>query len=280
MRRVAELLQASGVSVAEARALLAHRTGRAREWLIAHPEHEIDAETAASFLADAARRRRGEPLAYLVGEREFYSRRFVVNPGVLVPRPETEVLVRLAVQRAAGLPAPGVLDLGTGSGCIGITLALEMTGAAVVASDISGAALEVARANAKNLGARVAFVQGDWYAAVQGRFDLIVANPPYVAPADPHLAELKYEPAQALAAPDQGLACLRRIVAGAPPYLNAGGWLLVEHGYDQAAAVREMFAAAGFDTISTTRDDAGIERVTSGRHRQAPAARSDAQGQT
>ena len=280
VRPVAALLRASGLPPAEARTLLAHRTGCTRESLIAHPEQGLDDAKAEQFLQDAARRRAGEPLAYLIGEREFYSRRFAVTPAVLVPRPETELLVQMALERAAGIAAPRILDLGTGSGCIAISLALELPGADVVATDISAGALDVARANARQLGAQVAFVAGDWYASVEGRFDLIVANPPYVAPGDPHLADLRFEPASALAASDHGLSCLRQIIAGAPEHLHAGGRLLLEHGYDQAIAVHEMLASGGFEEISTARDHAGIERTTAGRFGLKPAAQSAAQGAT
>lgn len=256
------LLAASGLPAAEARALLAHVLGAPREALIARPQQAVAASAADRFAALAARRRAGEPLAYLLGEREFYGRAFGVDANVLVPRPETETLVTLALTRLQALAAPRVLDLGTGSGCIAITLALQCPRATVVATDASLDALAVARANAERLAARVAFAHGDWYRAVEGRFDLIVSNPPYVAEGDPHLAELRHEPPLALTAGADGLACLRTIIAGAPTHLTPGGWLLVEHGYGQGAAVRELFRAAGFAAIATERDLAGIERVT------------------
>jgi release factor glutamine methyltransferase len=189
---------------------------------------------------------------------------------VLVPRPETELLVELALARLRSRSAPRVLDLGTGSGCIAVTLALECPQADVVAVDRSADALAVAQANARRLGATVEFAQGDWYQAVDGRFDLVVANPPYVAAADPHLRELRHEPQHALVAGADGLADLRRIVAWAPAHLNFGGSLAVEHGHDQAASLRELLAQAGFVDVETHRDLAGIERVCTGALPAAP----------
>ncbi|HUL64698.1 MAG TPA: peptide chain release factor N(5)-glutamine methyltransferase [Burkholderiaceae bacterium] len=274
--KVAELLKASALPLLEARALLAHALASPREALVAHPEREVNRDAARKFEDLVARRRSGEPLAYLVGEREFYGRPFVVTAAVLIPRPETELLVQLALEHARGLASPKVLDLGTGSGCIAISLALELNSAEVLATDIRAAALAVARANAARLGARVHFIESDWYSAVVDRFDLIVANPPYVAEGDPHLSDLRYEPQSALVASDSGLACLRPIIAGAPAHLKPAGKLLVEHGYDQAAAVQEIFATAGFEAIKTDRDATGIERVTSGILRAGQASDSEA----
>ncbi|MCS6945485.1 MAG: peptide chain release factor N(5)-glutamine methyltransferase [Sutterellaceae bacterium] len=259
----AALLAAAGLPRREARALLAHVLAVPREALIADPQRPVPTAAAARFAQLAQRRRAGEPLAYLLGYCEFYGRPFAVNAAVLVPRPETETLVQLALARLRQMAAPWVLDLGTGSGCVAVTLALECAAATVLASDVSSAALAVARANAHRLGAQVAFFQGDWLAAVRGPFDLIVSNPPYVAAGDPHLAALRFEPAAALIGGDDGLAALRAIIKAAPSSLRSGGWLLVEHGYDQAAAVRALLRGAGFGAITTTRDAAGIERVTS-----------------
>jgi release factor glutamine methyltransferase len=262
------LLAASGLPQLEARALLAHELQSRREVLIAHPEREVEAATAQRFERLAARRRDGEPLAYLLGEREFYGRTFAVTPSVLIPRPETELLVRLAIERAAHVPSPRILDLGTGSGCIAITLALENSAATIFATDIERSALEISRTNAQRLGASVRFAQSDWYAAVEGFFDVIVANPPYVAPGDMHLHTLRHEPQPALVAADHGLACLRRVIAGAPTRLTQGGWLLVEHGYDQAIAVRKLFSEQGLAEVQTHQDDAKLDRVTTGRRAQ------------
>ena len=270
MSSVAALLARSALPRAEARLLLAAVLDLPIESLVAHPERTIDEEAAARFAVLAARRALGEPVAYLLGEREFYGRRFSVSPAVLVPRPETELLIQLALGRLQTMPAPRLLDLGTGSGCIAIALALECPAATVLAVDRSADALAIARGNAQRLGADIEFVLGDWYQNVRGRFDVIVANPPYVAATDPHLAELRHEPQQALVAGADGLADLRRIVAGAPAHLNFDGWLAVEHGHDQGGSVRELFARAGFVDIQTHRDLAGIERVCIGRLRATP----------
>lgn len=270
MTSVADLLVRSALPRAEARLLLAAALGKPVESLLARPEQAVEEDAAARFAAMARRRAQGEPVAYLLGEKEFYGRRFAVSPAVLVPRPETELLVELALRRLRSQPAPRVLDLGTGSGCIAVTLALECAAATVVAVDRCADALALASANAQRLGARVEFVQGDWYELVGGRFDLIVANPPYVAAADPHLDGLQHEPRRALVAGPDGLADLRRIVAGAPGRLNSGGTLAVEHGYDQGAIVRGLFARAGFAGIETHRDLAGIERVCTGMMPAAP----------
>jgi release factor glutamine methyltransferase len=262
-RTVAQLLAASGLPTAEARALLAHRLAVPRERLIARPAAAVDCAAAADFAAAAARRAAGEPLAYLLGEREFYGRPFTVTPEVLVPRPETELLVDLALERLRGLPHPRVLDLGTGSGCVAVTLALEHAGARVTATDASTAALAVAQGNAARHGAAVQFRHGDWYAALppNAEFDLIVSNPPYVAAGDPHLAELRYEPAVALTDGADGLGCLLLVVRGARAHLAARGWLLVEHGHDQAGAVHGLFAAVGLAGASRA-DLQGHLRVT------------------
>lgn len=266
------LLAASALPAAEARALLACATGATRESLIAFPERAVGADAAQCFAALAARRRAGEPMAYLLGVQEFYGRPFRVTPAVLIPRPETELLVDLALEALRATARPRVLELGTGSGCIALTLALARPDAWIVATDASTAALAVVHANARALGARVDFVASDWYAAIQGRFDAIVANPPYVAADDPHLADLRYEPRDALTDRADGLACLRAIVAGADAHLAPGGWLLVEHGYDQAAAVRGLFEGAGFAQLRTVRDACGIERACVGRRIDARCA--------
>jgi len=262
------------IAANEARLLLLHVTGVTATTLAAHPEQELRPSQTAQFLALVKRRMAGEPIAYLTGLREFYGREFMVSPAVLIPRPETEHLVECALAKLRGLASPRVLDLGTGSGCVAITLALELR-ADVVAADVSADALAVARQNAGRLCARVEFVESDWYASVEGRFDLVVANPPYVAEGDAHLTEgdLRFEPMQALSSGADGLAAIRRIIAEAPAHLEPDGWLFFEHGYDQAAAVAAVLAGAGFGELEQHQDLAGIVRVSGGRltgAREAP----------
>lgn len=256
------------IPVAEARLLLGEVLGRNHAWLEAHRDDLIEAAAAQRFAALVARRAAGEPVAYLLGRREFYGRDFAVSPAVLIPRPETELLVEVALAAVAGRANPRILDLGTGSGCIAVTLALELPGAEVTAVDISAAALAVARGNAQALGAGLRCLQSEWFAALGGeRFDLIVSNPPYVAEGDPHLAagDLRFEPAVALACGRDGLDAIRCILAAAPDHLEPGASLHVEHGYDQAGAMAELLMAAGFNDISQHQDLAGIVRVSGGR---------------
>jgi len=250
----------------EARLLLLHVADVTATTLAAHPEQELRPAQTTQFLSLLERRAAGEPVAYLTGSREFYGRDFEVSPAVLIPRPETEHLVECGIDKARGRAIARILDLGTGSGCVAITLALELR-ADVVGSDVSAAALTVARWNAERLGARIEFVESNWYERVDGRFDLIVANPPYVAEGDAHLAEgdLRFEPKAALASGADGLSAIRRIVAEAPAHLRADGWLLFEHGYDQAQTVAEILTVAGFADIEQHRDLAGIIRVSGGR---------------
>lgn len=258
---VGELIAASGLAAPEARSLLAFVLQAAREALIARPEQPVQAPAAQRFASLCARRRAGEPIAYLLGEREFFGRSFGVDRSVLIPRPETECLVEAALEVLEGIRAPRVADLGTGSGCIAITLALQRPDARVYATDLSRPALERARANAAALGARVEFLCGSWYEPLAGRFDLIVSNPPYVAQGDPHLADLVFEPEEALTAGVDGLSCLRTIVESASAHLAEDGALLVEHGFDQAPRVQEMMYASGFRSAVTREDLAGIPRV-------------------
>lgn len=269
------LVAASALPRIDARALAEHASGRSRAWLIAHGDEPVPPGQADAFRALAARRRAGEPLAYLVGWREFRGRRFAVSPAVLVPRPETEGLVDAALARLEPTgrdgAAPRVLDLGTGSGAIAVSIALERPGAVLTATDASPDALAVARANAAALGAPpIDFRLGDWWAALPGDaapFDLVVSNPPYVAAADPHLLDgsLRHEPPAALAAGPDGLAAIDAIVAGAAARLVPGGWLLLEHGRDQGAAVRGRLASAGFEEVATLPDLQGLDRIALGR---------------
>ena len=249
----------------DARLLLQYATGCTHADLLARPETPVIAPAYAQFAEWVERRAAGEPLAYLVGESEFRGRIFQVSPAVLIPRPETEVLIDLALERLAGLSKPRILDLGTGSGIIAISLALECPRATIVAVNVSPEAISVARNNAGRLGANIDFRQGDWFAPVTGEhFDLIVSNPPYVADGDPHLEfdGLPFEPRLALTDGADGLACIQRIVADAPAHLNAGGWLLFEHGYDQGAASRNLLTTAGFKSPTIIPDLAGIDRVS------------------
>jgi release factor glutamine methyltransferase len=256
-----DLIASSGIAASEARSLLAFALDTTRESLIAQPQRQVTASAAARFRDLCAKRLAGEPIAYLLGEREFFGRSFRVDRSVLIPRPETECLVEAALQALKGLDRPSVLDLGTGSGCIAITLALERPDADVSATDVSEPSLELARTNAAALGARVAFVHADWYVPNGRRFDLVVSNPPYVAADDPHLAELGYEPREALTDGGDGLACLRQIIGQAPAHLSSRGALLVEHGFDQGGAVRAMMIESGFGSVRTLADLAGVERV-------------------
>jgi release factor glutamine methyltransferase len=261
------LLATSALPQVEARALLAHVLGIAREQLIAHPENCVAPEAATRFEALAQRRRSGEPLAYLRGEQEFYGRRFIVSPAVLVPRPDTETLIDVALTCLRERRQPRVLELGTGSGCIAITLKLECPEAALTATDVSVEALAVAEANARALGASIEFRAGHWFEAVGTpvRYDLIVSNPPYVAAGDPHLSALTAEPSIALTDGADGLRCLAEIIDTATNHLNDLGWLVLEHGYDQAAAVADLVKATGLRDVEVVRDTAGHARVTRAR---------------
>ena len=250
----------------ENRILLCHALGLTRVGLITQSERVLSAAEAAALQALVERRLNGEPIAYIVGRREFYGLDFAVNSAVLIPRPDTELLVELALER---LPVKGrVLDMGTGSGAIAVAISHTRPDAVVSAIDVSNAALEVASTNAAANQAPVRFLQSDWYGALAGEvFELIVSNPPYIADGDAHLAQgdLRFEPADALTDHADGLSALRQIAAGAPRHLAPQGWLLMEHGYDQAAQVRELLVAHGYSEVQSWRDLAGIERVTGGR---------------
>jgi len=271
MTTIATLLRQARIRIdpAEADLLLAHALGRSRSWLLAHGDDDIAADDAARFTGLVERRAAGEPVAYLTGSRGFWSLELAVTPATLVPRPETEWLVELALARIPADAETRIADLGTGSGAIALAIAKERPRARVVATDASGPALDVARENARrNRIGNVEFRQGDWYAPLAGEsFDLIASNPPYIALGDPHLDEgdLRFEPRSALLSGADGLDAIRAIVSDAPSHLRAGGWLLLEHGWEQGEAVRALLRDAGFFDIATERDLEGRDRVTLGR---------------
>jgi release factor glutamine methyltransferase len=255
----------------DAELLLAHALGVSRASLYARPEYEPDAAQRDLFARDVAARERGEPIAYLIGHREFWSLDLAVTPDVLIPRHETELLVELALARIPVDREVRIADLGTGSGAIALALAHERPRAHVRATDASAKALEVARANAAHFGiANVTFAEGDWGAALGGQqFELIVSNPPYVAAHDPHLdaGDLRYEPALALVSGVDGLDAIRRIVADARAHLLVDGCVMLEHGWNQAERVRALFEDSGYVDIVSARDGNGHERVTSAAQR-------------
>lgn len=248
--------------------LLEHVLQKPRSWLLAHDTDRLDPEKAAQFLTMAAERRQGKPMAQLLGQREFMGHAFIVTPDVLIPRPETELLVEVGLRAIQNTAVPTVLDLGTGSGAVAISLALAKPQAMVVATDLSLKALSVAQQNAQAHDVRVQWWQGSWYEALplEGRFDLIVSNPPYIVVNDPHLVQgdLRFEPLMALTDGADGLSAIRQIVAGASGRLKPNGQLWLEHGYDQSGAVQQLLIAAGFKNVQSLPDLAGILRVTGG----------------
>jgi release factor glutamine methyltransferase len=254
---------------ADAECLLAHALGRPRSWLFAHGDDALDDAAAARFDALVARRSEGEPVAYLIGHRGFRNLELAVTPETLIPRPETELLVELALARIAADSEARIADLGTGSGAIALAIATGRPRAHVIATDRSEGALAVARDNALAHGIdNVEFRGGDWLAPLAGeRFDLIASNPPYIADNDPHLAQgdLRFEPRAALASGRDGLDAIRNIVRDAPAHLRDGGWLLLEHGHDQGDAVRALLAQAGFAEVETAQDLEARDRVALGR---------------
>ena len=263
-----------GVERLDAHLLLAHVLGQSRAWLLAHGDDALTDPQGAAFESLVARRAAGEPFAYLVGEREFHGLTLAVNDAVLVPRPDTETLVEWALDLLQGesgvVDDPAVLDLGTGSGAIALALKNACPRARVWAGERSASALAVARANAQRLALDVRFAQGEWWDALAGApdapvFDLVVSNPPYIAADDPHLAALTHEPRSALVADDDGLADIRCIADGARGRLRPGGWLLFEHGWQQAPAVQAILQRSGFGEVSTRVDIEGRARCTGGR---------------
>jgi release factor glutamine methyltransferase len=268
-----------GLERLDAQLLLLHvleRPATDRGWLLAHDRDALAHAAQAAFGPLCERRAAGEPLAYIVGRKEFFGLDLLVDPRVLVPRPETETVVEWALEILASTPwiadqvrndslRPRVIDLGTGSGAVALSIKKALPQAVVDAVDCSAEALALARENARRLCLDVNFLQGSWLAENERRYDLIVGNPPYVAEADPHLAALKHEPLGALAAGRDGLRDIRLIVGQAPGHLRSGGWLMLEHGWDQAVAVRGLMEAVGLESVVTRRDLAGIERCTGGR---------------
>ena len=255
------------IEASDARILLRHVLQCAAARLVAHPEVLLEAPEWAQFQAMIERREAGEPIAYLTGEREFFGYVFMVTPAVLIPRHETELLVELALAKFGDQRAIRVLDLGTGSGALAVTLARELPAPEVTAVDRSREALLVALANAARLRANVSFIQSDWFSALgSDRFHLIVSNPPYVMSDDPHLQEgdVRFEPHVALASGPDGLDDLSVIAIAATHHLEPGGWLFMEHGYHQAVQVRGLLTDAGFASIASYKDLSGIERVSGG----------------
>ena len=283
MRLTKALALAPDSARIEVQCLLQRVLNVTRAYLPTHPERRLNTPEQTCYDELLQRRLRGEPIAYLLGEREFFGLLFKVTPDTLIPRPETELLVELALQRMPSPPAPPprgkggrqagrgrfrVLDLGTGSGAIALSIAHVRPDVEMLACDTSAAALDVARENAQKLGiTNAAFLLSDWFKSFAGkRFDMIVTNPPYVAADDPHLAQgdVRFEPASALASGNDGLQDIRRIISHASNHLGSSGWLLLEHGYDQAAQVRELLQQAGYGEVFSAHDLAGIERVSGG----------------
>jgi len=265
--RIGEALAASGIAPREARLLLAEACGFSEASVLAHPERELPEAVAARFEEMAARRRAGEPIAYVLGRREFYGLPLAVGRSVLIPRPETELLVELALDRLPADAEARVADLGTGCGAVALAIARNRPRARVVAIEQSAAALEFAKRNATRLGIAIELRHGRWFEPLAGeRFDLAVSNPPYVASGDPHLGEgdLRFEPRSSLVSGEDGLDAIREIVHAAPAHLEPGGWLLLEHGIGQEPAVRGLLEAAGLTRIFSAPDLAGIARVSGG----------------
>ena len=259
--KVLEAIAGSGIDARDARLLLAEVCGFSQASLAASPQQEIPFEVENAFFEFARKRKSGEPIAYILGRKEFYGLQFAVNPAVLVPRPETELLVDLALERQPG----SMLDLGTGSGAIAVAFKYNRRECRVVAVESDLAALLTARRNAAKLNLDIDFRHGRWFDPLAGeRFELIVANPPYIAQGDPHLQALRFEPQAALVSGADGLDSIREIAKDAARHLVSGAWLLLEHGQGQEGAVRDLLAAAGLESIKTWPDLAGIARVSGG----------------
>ena len=258
------------IDLFEAKLLLATLLGKGRTYLITHDRDPLDSDTLNIYLSLVARRQKGEPIPYITGTQEFYGRPFHVTPDVLIPRPDTETLIEAVLSLSKEHTIRTLLDMGTGSGCIAVTLALELAQTQVAASDISQEALSIARENAAALNARVRFYESDWFESVHELtlFDVIVSNPPYIHPADEHLTNLTYEPTSALTDGINGLKDIEKIILGAPDHLNRSGFLLLEHGWDQAQAVQSLFNPRIWEAPQTIKDLAGNDRVTIARLRR------------
>ena len=266
IRQILGSVQTLGLDRLDAQLLLLFAFGKpadARAWLLAHDDDALPAQVAAHCRNFSQRRAAGEPLAYIVGYKEFFGLPFAVDARVLVPRPDTETLVQWVLDAASNTSAPEILDLGTGSGAVGIAVAHSLK-ARVTATDFSEAALAVASHNARQLGVDVQFIQSNWFENVSGHYHVIASNPPYIASNDLHLSALAHEPLNALIAGLDGLDDIRQIVQQAPQHLQPGGWLLLEHGYDQASAVFELLVQRGFNQVQSRRDLAGIARCSGG----------------
>jgi len=262
------LVRESGLPRPEAELLLRVLLDCERSYLISHAEETVDSARAIAARGWFARRRAGEPLAYITGRREFYGLSLRITPEVLIPRPETEHLVELALERIPRDSPMSVLELGTGCGAIAIALARERPDLSVIATDLSEGALEVARGNARSWAVEVHFAQSDWFEGLApGRFDLVVSNPPYVAAGDAHLdrGDLRFEPRLALVGGEDGLVCISTIAACARDRIRSGGWLLLEHGFDQGDRCVELLRALGYADVEDFEDLAGIPRVCAGR---------------
>jgi release factor glutamine methyltransferase len=277
LREAIERLKDGDSPRLDAELLLAHALERDRSYLSSHPEVTLDGPQAARYAELTAARVRGEPIAYLIGKREFWSLELTVSHATLIPRPETELLVEQVLAQIPIATDWDILDLGTGSGAIALALAKERPRCRIVATDLSAESLAVAESNAARLGlTKLEFTQGDWFGPMAARrFHMIVSNPPYIALSDPHLAQgdLRFEPKQALVSGDDGLDDIRRIVAGAPAHLQGNGTLMLEHGYQQASQVRGLLQAAGFGRVHSALDLAGHERVSMGIWVNTPESR-------
>lgn len=270
LRRAPELAPVSDSPRLDVELLLAWTLGKDRTWLYTWPETELTPEQLDEFERAFSRRSNGEPLAHIIGQREFWSLPLQVNSSTLIPRPDTERLVELALALSEGKPDGTALDLGTGTGAIALAFASERTGWSIVAVDASPEAVALAERNRTQLGFdHVTCIQSDWFESVSEPFDLILSNPPYIADNDPHLnqGDVRFEPRSALVAESEGLGDIHRIVQAAPEFLTTEGWLLLEHGWTQGEAVRSILATGGFQNVRTEQDLAGNDRVTLG---QAP----------